>query len=88
MDERRRKIRVGDQDVDALEMPFQNVAEHWNEYLLNDGSVLRLKSVVTEILKLDGKYDAEGNPQYLIKSAQVVSVSGSDRPRKPPSEQK
>lgn len=85
MDERRRKVRVGNDDVDALEMPFQNVAEHWNEYLINDGSVLRLKSVVTEVLKLEGRYDADGNPQYLIKSAQVVSVSGSERARRPPS---
>ena len=85
MGERRRKVRINDEDVDAAEMPFQNVAEHWNEYLLNDGSVIRLKSVVTEILKLEGKYDADGNPQYLIKSAQVVSVSGSERARKPPS---
>ena len=65
MDERRRTVRVGNEDVDASEMPFQNVAEHWNEYLPNDGSVLRLKSVVTEILKLDGRFDADGNPQGL-----------------------
>ncbi len=84
MDQRRRKVRVGNDEVEALEMPFQNVAEHWNEYLLTDGSVLRLKSVVTEILRVEDHYDAEGNPQYLVKSAQVVSVSASDRTRKPP----
>ena len=84
MDERQQKVRIGDEDVDALEMPYQNIAEHWNEYLLNDGSVLRLKSVVTSILKLVNRYDVEGNPQYLVKSAQIVSVSASDRARKPP----
>ena len=88
MDELQRKVRLGDADVDALEMPYQNIAEHWNEYLLNDGSVLRLKSVVTNILKLVDRYDAEGNPQYLVKSAQIVSVSASDRARKPPLEDK
>ena len=82
MDERRRKVRVGQEDVDGLEMPFQNVAEHWNEYLLSDGTVLRLKSVVTEIVKLVGRFDGDGNPQYLVKSAQVVSVSASERARK------
>ena len=88
MDERKRKMRVNDEDLDVLEMPFQNVAEHWNEYLVNDGSVLRLKSVVTDILKVDGKYDAEGNPLYIVKSAQVVAVSGSDRARRPPGSEK
>jgi len=84
MDERKRKVRVNDEELDALEMSFQNVAEHWNEYLVNDGSVLRLKSVVTEILKVEGRYDAEGNPLYIVKSAQVVAVSGSERARQPP----
>lgn len=88
MDERRRKVRLGESEVDALEMPFQNVAEHWNEYLLQDGSVLRLKSVVTDILKLENRFDGEGNPQYLVKSAQVVSVSASERARKPGSGEK
>lgn len=75
-------MRVGNEEVDGLEMPFQNVAEHWNEYLLSDGSVLRLKSVVTDIVKLENRFDAEGNPHYLVKSTQVVSVSVSDRSRK------
>lgn len=86
MDERRKKVRLApnEPEIDALEMPFQNVAEHWNEYLLHDGSVLRLKSVVTDVLKLVDRYDAEGNPQYVVKSAQVVSVSASDRAKKAP----
>lgn len=86
MNERRREIRVGNESIDAIEMPFQTGAEHWNEYIIHDGSVLKLKTVVTEILKLDGKFDAEGNPVYIIKSTNVVAVSASDRARKPPSD--
>jgi hypothetical protein len=82
MDELKRRVRFGNEDVEALEMPYQNIAEHWNEYLLNDGSVLRLKSVVTNILKLVDRYDGEGNPVYFVKSTQVVSVSASDRARR------
>ena len=72
MDDRRKKIQFGNESVDAIEMSFQTGGEHWNEYLLTDGSVFKLKVVVTEILKIDGKYDAEGNPVYLVKSANVV----------------
>jgi hypothetical protein len=80
--ERRRKIKLPDgRTVDAIEMPFQTGAEHWNEYLLHDGSVLKLKTVVTEVLKIEGEYDADGNPQYALKSTQIVSVSPSDRAR-------
>ena len=60
-------------------MSFQTGAEHWNEYLLTDGSVIRLKTVVTDILKVVGKFDAEGNPVYVVKAANVVAVSASDR---------
>ena len=82
--ERRRKIRFGDRQVDATEMGFQTGGEHWNEYLVQDGSVIRLKPVVTEILRIDGEYDPEGNPVYVVKSASVVPVLASDKARKPP----
>jgi hypothetical protein len=83
MDERRRKVDLNGQEASALEMPFQTGAEYWNEYVLHDGSVLRLKSVVTEILKIEDKFDAEGNPVYMLKSTNIVSISPSDRSRKP-----
>jgi hypothetical protein len=83
--ERRRKERLpGGREVEVIEMPFQTGSEHWNEYLVNDASVIRLKTVVTDILKVDGEYDANGNPVYLVRSSQVISISPSDRARKPP----
>jgi len=78
----RRKVNFKGKEVDALEMPFQTGAEHWNEYVLQDGSVLRLKSVVTDILKVDGEFDNEGNPIYMLKSTNIVSVSPSERAKK------
>jgi hypothetical protein len=81
--ERRRKVQLGDRTLDAIEMPVSGATEHWNEYLLHDGSVIKLKTVVTEILKVDGEFDAEGNPQYLLKSTQIVALSPSDRARRP-----
>jgi hypothetical protein len=85
MNEIIRKVRIGNQDVDAVEMSFQTGGEHWNEYLLSDGSVLKLKPVVTQILKMVNQYDQEGNPVYVVKAANVVAVSASDRARRPPS---
>ena len=76
--ERRRKLRLGDKEFDAIEIPFQTGAEHWNEYLLNDGSVLKMKQVATQIFRLEGEYDGEGNPRYIVKSTNVLSVSASD----------
>ena len=82
--ERRKKIPWQGQQVDAIELSFQPSGEHWNEYLADDGAVLRQKTVATEILRLVDQYDNEGNPVYVIKSASLVSVSAPDKLCKPP----
>jgi hypothetical protein len=76
---RRRKIKGPDgSDVDAVELSFQNTREHWNEYLLDDGSILKLKPVATEVFRIEGKFDGEGNPVYVIRSRNIVVVSAPE----------
>lgn len=75
MPPRKRRVTWQDREVEATIMPFQTGGEHFNEYLVEDGTVVKLKLVVTEILKLDGEYDAEGNPVYIVISANVPYVS-------------
>jgi hypothetical protein len=69
--------------IDVTELSFQNVREHWNEYLLDDGTILKLKAVATEVFKQEGQYDAEGNPIYLLRSKNVMVVSAPDHLKKP-----
>lgn len=59
-------------------MPFQAGGEHWNEYLVEDGSVLRVKLVATEVVRVDGQYDQEGNPLYIVNSTNVLAVSSPE----------
>lgn len=76
---RKRKIKGPDgSDVEVTELSFQNAREHWNEYLLDDGTILKLKPVATEVFRLDGKYDQEGNPLYLLRSRNVLVVSAAE----------
>jgi hypothetical protein len=75
---RKKRIRLGDQEVDATVVHFRGDVEHWNEYLLDDGTVVRLKAVVREIVRLDGHYDEEGNPAYVINSMNVTHVSAPE----------
>jgi len=82
--ERKKKIQFNNQTIEVTEVPFTTGGEYWNEYLLDDGSVLKLKIVATEILRVDGQFDADGNPQYVVRSTNIVSVSGSERLRKQP----
>lgn len=80
--ERKRRIKLGNEDVEATQVPFQVGGEHWNEYLCDDGSVLRMKVVTTEIFRVDGRYDNEGNPTYVVKSTNVLTVSAPDKLRR------
>lgn len=81
----RRKIPgPGGELKDAELMEIQQSKEQWSEHLLGDGSVVKLKTVVTEIWRIVGEYDNEGNPIYVVKSRNVVAVTSPDELRKPP----
>lgn len=77
--ERKRKINLpGRGEVDATEVGFRSTGEYWNEYLLDDGTVARLKLVVTSVYRLDGEFDQKGQPAYIIESGNVVAISATE----------
>ena len=76
------KINFQGRDVDATEIEFQTRKEDWNEYQLMDGTVVKMKLVVSQIFRIDGMYDNEGNPAYQIKSMNVVAVTAPDALKK------
>jgi hypothetical protein len=80
--ERKKRVNLGTEQVDATEVGFRSSGENWNEYLVDDGTVVRMKLVVTEILRIDDRYDHEGNPQYFVKSTNVVAVSAPEHLRR------
>lgn len=81
----RRKIAAspGGPEWDAELVEVQQSSENWNQYLLADGAVIRLKAVAIEVWRILGKYDNEGNPMYVIRSRNVVSVNAPSELRKP-----
>lgn len=60
--------------IDAEQIPVTQSIENWNQYILEDGSVLKMKVVVSEILRLLDRYDMAGDPIYVIKSTNVISA--------------
>ena len=80
--ERRRKVPYNNKMVDGVEIPVNSSKELWNEYLLEDGTVIRTKVVTTDIVRIDGEYDDEGNPLYMMKTTTVSSVSASENLRR------
>lgn len=61
--------------IDATLMPVTQTVEHFNEYLLDDGSVVRVKCVLKKMLKLDGIFDAERNPVYVAQTQNILTAS-------------
>jgi hypothetical protein len=60
--------------MDGSEIAVSESTEKWSEVTLEDGTVLRIKPSVLSAIRIDGQYDPEGNPAYLIKAQQVVMV--------------
>lgn len=76
--ERKRRITLPTGDtIMGTELGFRVGGEYWNEYLLDDGTVIRVKLVVTGVCRLDGKVDEKGQPAYLVNSKNVLAVSAA-----------
>lgn len=74
--ERRRRIPGPDgEPVNVTEIGFRDHNERWNEYLLDDGTVIRLKLVVLRVYRWDGHFDHRGDPVYFVDSAEVIAAS-------------
>lgn len=67
---------------DAVPVEANQSSEYWNQYLLDDGSVLKLKSVVTNIFRLIGAYNNDGDPIYVVKSGNIVTAACPDNLKK------
>ena len=54
---------------DAVE--FEMLEEPWAKYQLPDGTILRLKLVVTDVIRLPG---AARDQQYAVRSGNIMAV--------------
>ena len=66
------------QEIPVTEVPIVDRREIPAEYRLEDGSIVRFATVATAVYRLDGQYDPEGNPVYIIKNGNVVTVMSAD----------
>ena len=84
MDERR-KIKVtlpGGIIKEGVEVHMIGADERWSSVTLEDGTTIRLKQTVTQVIRVDDEYDQDGNPVYLTKSANVMVVDAPDSLRR------
>jgi len=61
-------------EVEAVNVDFEAKSEPWVMYELSDGSVLKVRTLVTGIMRLEGEHDAGGNPLYTVSTQVVIRV--------------
>ena len=69
--------------VTARSIDFNaKTAENWQQYELEDGSVLKVKAVILDVSKLEGEYSEQGDPVYQLSAQQLVTVAVPDELKK------
>jgi len=69
----KRKVNFQGQEVWGEEVDFETEREGWNEYILHDGTRLKMKSVMSDVVGLD-LFQPDGSPIYMINTTNVVSA--------------
>ncbi|MGD0694532.1 MAG: hypothetical protein ABSB82_06720 [Terriglobia bacterium] len=79
MPEHKKKLPLFGHEVEVADVPIKKASEYFNEYELEDGSVLRVKSVATSILRIEGQFTPEpdSKPIYIVLTGPVVRVVSS-----------
>lgn len=77
----RRKFPFQGQEVWGEEVEFEVEREGRNEYILHDGTKIKMRTVVNEIYRLD-MYKPNGEPIYLVNSTNIVTSVVPDRLKK------
>lgn len=70
------KVTLPDgREADFEEVEFETINEDWNEYELEDGEIVKVKTVVQKIMRATNTHNEAGDPLYQIASQNVVTAS-------------
>jgi hypothetical protein len=59
--------------VEGVDVEIVEAIERWSELTLEDGTLLKVKSVVVQTIRTDN-YDPDGNPIYVIRGAPLMAI--------------
>ena len=79
----KRKVNFQGQEVWGEEIEFETEREAFNTYILHDGTKLKTKTVLADVVRLD-VWKPDGEPIYIISATQIVTVIVPDNLKKKP----
>ncbi len=62
-----------EQSVIQDDVKYSTLSEEWHEYIVDDGTRLRIKTTVTRIRKTS-KFDKDGEPVYLVDTSALINT--------------
>ncbi len=76
MVERKTKIPLlgTNQVVDGFDVPVEESNERWSEFKLEDGTTFKIKMTVVSAVRVDGQFDAQGNPMYVMNMTPIMAL--------------
>jgi hypothetical protein len=78
MAEHKKTIKLLGNDTLVSDVPITSaLQEHVNEYMLEDGSLIRVRSIPSAVLRVEGQFGPDGSPLYIVINTPVVSVLSS-----------
>jgi hypothetical protein len=84
MTERTRTIKLLGRDTDVADVDIVERKDHVAEFKLSDGSVIKFTAAPTQVVRVLGVWNAEGNPVYIVMNGTVTTVmSAPDNLRRP-----
>jgi hypothetical protein len=75
------ELKIGDKTVAGTLVDFETLREEYNSYKLSDGSTIRMKTVVTNIIRTE-ELTPSGEPIYIVNSQNVVVADVPDQLKK------
>jgi len=66
----------------AETVEFETEKENWNTYVLHDGTELKLKTILAEVLRVEGEYAPNGDPLYVVNASTVVNTNAPQNLKK------
>lgn len=61
-----------------INVPIASVSEPWGEVLLEDGTRIKMRIILTSVNRLEGEYEEDGAPKYEVATNVSINLH---RPR-------
>jgi hypothetical protein len=81
-------VKFNGKDVQATVVNFDPIAEAWHVYDLADGSTMRIKHTLVEVVRLNSEHTPNGDPIYQYVCNTITTFQNIPEHFKKPVEKK